>query len=266
MSGASPGAERDSAGPGFDKGSLILGLALTVIFDIGLSIVVFQVARSHGASETAAYLIASVGPLVGMAANWLRTRKLGGVSLIILAMILISAGVSLIGSQDARILLLKDSVLTGGFGLVTLVSALPIFPKPLMFFFGLKFGTDGTRQGIQEWYDLWDKYAEFRRPQYLINSVWGVSFLAEAAIKAVCTFTLPYDTAYTINQIFPFVVLAAMIAWTTWYGQQQANKGAAARAAHAATADASDTDGHAGDSTSSTPAPPSAPPSREPST
>lgn len=212
---------------------------MTVVFDIGLSILIFQVARSHGASETLAYLVASVGPLVGMLANWIHTRKLGGVSIIILAMILISAAVSLIGSQDARILLLKDSVLTGGFGLVTLLSAIPIFPKPLMFYFGLKFGTDGTPQGIQQWYDLWDKYAEFRRPQYLINTVWGVSFLLEAGIKAACTFTLPYDTAYTVNQIFPFVVLAAMIGWTTWYGQVQAKKGEAARAAHTTQGDQS---------------------------
>jgi len=217
----------DAAAPGFDKGSLILGLVFTVVFDIGLAIAIFEVARGQGASEAAAYLLASVGPLVGMAVNWARTRKLGGVSIVILVTILISALVSLIGSQDAQVLLLKDSVLTGGFGLVTLVSALPIFGKPLMFYFGLKFGTDGSKRGIQEWYDLWDAYALFRHGQYVINTVWGVSFLVEAAIKAICTLTLPYDAAYALNQILPFVVLAGVIFWTIRYGQKMAAEGAA---------------------------------------
>ncbi|WP_104090296.1 VC0807 family protein [Arthrobacter sp. GMC3] len=209
----------------FSKRSLFASLALTVVFDIGLAILAFSVAQALGASDTVAYLIASVGPLTGMFANWFRTHKLGGVSIIILVTILISAAVSLIGSQDARILLLKDSALTGGFGLVTLISALPIFPKPLMFFFGLKFGTDGMRGGIQEWYDLWDKYPVFRKGQYLINTVWGVSFLLEALIKAFSSLVLPYSVAFTVNQIFPFLVLAAVIFWTIQYGNKQRQQG-----------------------------------------
>jgi len=209
----------------FSKRSLFASLALTVVFDIGLAILAFSVAQSQGASDTVAYLIASVGPLAGMFANWIRTHKLGGVSLVIMATILISAAVSLIGSQDARILLLKDSALTGGFGLVTLISAMPVFPKPLMFFFGLKFGTDGTRGGIQEWYNLWDKYPTFRKGQYRINTVWGVSFLLEALIKAVCSLALPYAVAFTVSQIFPFLVLAAVIFWTIRYGNKQRQQG-----------------------------------------
>lgn len=205
---------------------MVLSLALMVIFDIGLSILVFFVARSLGASETAAYLAASVGPLVGMLASWLRTRKIGGVSIIILVFILVSAVVSLIGSQDARVLLLKDSAITGGFGVVTLLSAIPIFPKPLMFYFGLKFATDGTREGIHSWYELWRKYPVFRNGQYLVNTVWGVSFLLEAVVKAICTMTLSYDAAYTIDQIFPFAVLAVVLAWTIAFGKRQRQRAA----------------------------------------
>jgi hypothetical protein len=222
----------------FNTRAMIISLLITAIFDIGLAIAAFEYAkRVLGVGDFAAYLIASIGPLVGMAIGLLRTRKLGGVSLIILAQILISALVTLIGAHDPRALLLKDSVLTGTFGLVVLITSIPIFPKPLMFFFGLKFGTDGTQEGTAYWYQMWDKYPEFRRVQRFINNVWGIGFMTEAVIKAIGVFVLPYEVAYAVNQIAPFVLLIGLITWTISYSAKARRRGEA-RAAAAAAADA----------------------------
>jgi hypothetical protein len=221
----------------FQTRSMMVGLALTLVIDIGLSIAIFDVLLARGSSPTVAYLVAGTAPLLGMAINWARTRKLGGVSIIVLVTLAISALVSLVGNQDPQVLLLKDSVLTGGFGIVTLASALPLFPKPLMFAYGLKFGTDGTKAGVQQWYDLWDRYPNFRRTQYLINNTWGIAYVLEAGIKVACTFLLPFSTAYAVNQILPFVVLAGLIFWTMWYGIRQ-RKAGERRAAAAAAAEA----------------------------
>lgn len=220
----------------FQTRSMIVGLALTLIIDIGLSIAIFDVLLSRGGSPTVAYLVAGIAPLIGMAINWIRTRKLGGVSVIVLVTLAISALVSLVGNQDPQVLLLKDSVLTGGFGLVTLASALPLFPKPLMFSYGLKFGTDGTQAGVQQWYDLWDRYPTFRRTQYLINNTWGIAYVVEAGIKVACAYLLPYSAAYAVNQIFPWVVLAGLITWTMAYGKKQGAAGERRRKAAEAAA------------------------------
>ena len=215
---------------------MVFSLLLTVIFDIGLAIGAFEFSkRALGIGDFGSYLIASVGPLVGMVIALVRTKKVGGFSLIILAQILISAVVTLIGSHDPKVLLLKDSVLTGVFGLVVLITAIPIFKKPLMFFFGLKFGTDGTAAGVGQWYELWDKYPGFRRTQYIINNVWGIGFLVEALAKAVGVYTLPYDVAYSVNQVSPYVLIAILIAWTMSYAAR-ARKQGEARAAAASTA------------------------------
>lgn len=213
---------------------MVISLLLTVIFDIGLAIGAFEFAkRVLGIGDFGSYLIASIGPLAGMAIGLVRTKKLGGMSLIILAQILISAAVTLIGAHDARTLLLKDSVLTGAFGAVVLITSMPFFPKPLMFFFGLKFGTDGTAAGVGQWYELWDKYRQFRRTQYVVNNVWGIAFLGEAMIKAIGVYVLPYEAAYALNQIAPFVLIAGLIGWTVSYGAR-ARKQGEARAAGAA--------------------------------
>lgn len=221
------------SGRSFSRGAMVISLLLTLVFDVGLALVIFEVVRHDGGSEFFAYLLAGIGPLFGMGISMLRTRRLGGVSIIILAEILVSAAVALIGSHDPNILLLKDSAETGGFGLVVLISALPVFPKPLMFFFGLKFGTDGTAQGVAYFYDLWDKYASFRRSQYLITIVWGVGSLVEAGLKAAGVYAFSYDTAYTFNRIAPFVVFAGLILWTISYAARVRRAGAARAAATA---------------------------------
>jgi intracellular septation protein A len=215
----------------------VVSLLLTLVIDIGLSVVIFSVLTHRGVAPGIAYLVAGLAPVLGMVINWVRTRKLGGVSVIVLVTLVISALVTLIGSQDVRILLLKDAVLTGGFGLVTLVSALPFFRKPLMFAYGLKFATDGSREGVQEWYALWDRYAGFRHSQYVINNTWGIAYLVEAATKVAAAYLLPYTAAYAVNQIMPWVVLAALIFWTISYGKKQREAGA--RRAEASAAEAS---------------------------
>jgi len=211
---------------------MVIGILLTAVFDIGLAIVVFEVAKHQfGAGDFVAYLVASIGPILGGLIGVLRTRKIDGVAIIILVNLLISAGVTFIGSHDARVLLLKDSVLTGAFGLVILITSLSIFPKPLMFFFGLKFGTDGTKQGTKEWYDLWDRYPTFRSGQRFLNNVWGIGFMVEAAVKAIGVFVLPYDAAYALNQIAPFVLIGCLIYYSIRFGMKQRREGEARRAA-----------------------------------
>lgn len=221
--------------------SLVLSLGLTLVVDIGLSIAIFSVLTGRGVAPGVAYLVAGVAPVLGMVINWIRTRKLGGVSVIVLITLVISALVTLIGSQEVRVLLIKDAVLTGGFGLVTLASALPLFGKPLMFFYGLKFATDGSRNGVQQWYDLWDRYQGFRHSQYVINNTWGIAFLVEAAAKVACAYLLSYHAAYAVNQIVPWLVLAGLIFWTISYGNAQRRAGERRAPAHAAESQAAAT-------------------------
>lgn len=215
----------------FHTRSLVLSLLLTLVVDIGLSIVIFDLATQRGVAPGIAYLVAGLAPVLGMLINWIRTRKLGGVSIIVLITLLISALVTLIGSQDVRVLLVKDAILTGGFGVVTLVSDLPIFRKPLMFFYGVKFATDGTREGVQGWYDLWDRYPAFRHSQYVINNTWGIAFVLEAAIKVAAAYLFSYTAAYAVNQILPWVLLAGLIFWTISYGKASRRAGEQRRAA-----------------------------------
>ena len=229
-------AQNDSAatGPGrrWDVREMVIGLLITFVFDVGLSIAIFSVAKNLGASDVAAYLYSAIGPLLGMAVEFLRHRRIDIVGVVILAIIALSVAVTLIGSDDPTVLLLKDSALTGGLGLVILASLTPLFPRPLMYYMGRKFGTDGTEAGAAWWDSLW-QYSSFRRSQRMITGVWGAGYLAEAVAKVAWVLALPFDTAYLLNQVVPLVVTVALMGWTMWYANR-ARRAGEQRAADAA--------------------------------
>jgi intracellular septation protein A len=139
-------------------------------------------------------------------------RTLSGASVIILLYVLLSSVAALIGGSDPRLLLAKDSLVTAGFGLACLVSVL--FGKPLMFYFGAKFATDGTAASARQWSGLW-RYPDFRASQYRINAAWGIGFLVEAALRIAVAYGVSnFSVANNIVTILPLVFLAGLLTYT----------------------------------------------------
>ncbi len=227
--------EVSSPGRRWDAREMVIGLVVTAVFDVGLSIAVFSVAKNLGAGDVTAYLYSAIGPLLGMAVEFIRHRRIDIVGLVILAIIALSVAVTVIGSDDPTVLLLKDSALTGGLGLLILISLTSLFPRPLMYYMGRKFGTDGTQAGTAWWSSLW-QYPSFRRSQRVITAVWGVGYLAEAVAKVAWVLMLPFDTAYLLNQVVPLAVTVALMGWTIWYANRTRRAGER-RAADAAQAE-----------------------------
>lgn len=212
MSDLHHAATPPAAPPNFDRGGLLLSLALTAVFDVGVALVAFAFARQWGASDTVAYLAAGIGPLIMILITWIRARTLSGASVVILLYVVLSSVAALIGGTDPRLLLTKESLVTGGFGLACLLSV--VFGKPLMFYFGAKFATDGTEAGARMWSGLW-RYPDFRSSQYRINTAWGVGFLVEAALRIAVAYSVPsFSLANAIVTILPFLFLAGLFAYT----------------------------------------------------
>jgi hypothetical protein len=136
--------------------------------------------------------------------------------------------ISYVAFNSARMILVKDSAITGLFGVVTLLSLLA--PRPLMFYFGRKFGTDGSRKAVAEWNGLW-QYPGFRRTQRIITTVWGVAFLAEGGARIALVFVLSTGTMVLVNGILPFALITALVFWTMSYAKRSRARSAARAAA-----------------------------------
>ncbi|MDG6103978.1 hypothetical protein Daura_23340 [Dactylosporangium aurantiacum] len=94
-------------------------------------------------------------------------------------------------------------------------------PRPLMFYFGRRFATNGTPESIDRWNGLW-QYPGFRRTQRVITIVWGVTMCAEALLRIVLAYQLSTGTMVVISNVLPYVVLVGLITWTVTYGKRQA--------------------------------------------
>ncbi|GAB1688706.1 VC0807 family protein [Krasilnikovia sp. M28-CT-15] len=213
--------------------ALLSGWAPTIVFGIVLPIVTYNVLTGRGVSEVTALVVASGWAAADLLVYFVLHRRLDEFALIILTMLLLSAVGALVFHSTTAIFA-KDSVITGLFGVACLVSLL--LPRPMMFYFGRKFATGGTAAGVAQWNDAWDRFPGFRTGNRRLTVVWGVTYVAEAAVRLALIPVLPTATMLTVSTVLPWVVLAGLIAYTMRASRQGQARLAAARAAEQPTA------------------------------
>lgn len=207
---------------------MVKSLAPMVVVDVVLPLATYFLLRETGMGAFWAYLISGVWPLLKLIVGAVRTRRLDAFSILILVFIVLGAITALV-TGDVRTLLVRDSITTGGFGLVCLISLL--FARPLLFYVGRTFATDGSPAGYAWWNGLW-QYPTFRSSQRVITAMWGIAYVAESVLRIVLTYTIDdLDAVVLIMNIVPFVVLAGLIFATIKISTRTRERGAARRAA-----------------------------------
>ncbi|MFE5160936.1 VC0807 family protein [Streptomyces sp. NPDC056697] len=229
---APPISDRPAA-PARSKGAAILGWVVTLTLNVAAPILTYNALRDHGWSEFAALLLSSAWPVVDGAVHIAWRRRLDELAIVTLVFILITAVVSIVGAHSARALLIKDSAVTGLFGLLCLATLLT--PRPLMFYLGRKFATDGTEASTAWWNGLWNVDG-FRKAMLTMTTVWGVAYCMESAVRIVLSYTLRTDTMVVLSPVLIYAVLASLGVWTGVYGKRSRRKGEARAAAAAAAA------------------------------
>ncbi|MFI8321171.1 VC0807 family protein [Streptomyces sp. NPDC085529] len=201
-----------------------LGWILTIGLNVVAPIVTYNtLTEDHGWSEFSALLLSSAWPVLDTAIMVAWRRKVDEFAVVTLVFLVITALVSLVGAHTARALLVKDSGVTGLFGLLCLVTLLA--PRPLMFYFGRKFATDGTPESTAWWNGMW-QYEGFRSTMRTMTLVWGVAYVAEALVRIALAYALPTDTMVVVSPVMLYGVLGALGVWTAWFGRRRAAEGA----------------------------------------
>lgn len=223
--------------PARSGGAAALGWILTIGLNVVAPIITYNQLHDHGWSEFGALLVSSAWPVLDSAIHLAWRRKLDEFAIVTLVFLVITAVVSLVGAHSARALLIKDSCVTGLFGVLCLSTLLA--SRPLMFYFGRKFATDGTPESTAWWNGLW-QFEGFRRTMTVLTTVWGVTYLVEAGVRVALAYVLDTDTMVTVSPIMIYGVLGMLALWTTLYSKRSQAEGerraAAAAAAGAAAA------------------------------
>ncbi|MBW8482210.1 VC0807 family protein [Actinomadura parmotrematis] len=206
--------------------SWIAALAPPLLFGVVLPFATYPLLKGQGLGEVQALLLISLWPAVETLGHAAVKRRVDEFGVLMLVLLLLGA-LSAVAYNSTRLLFLKDSAITGLLGLAYLGSL--ALPRPLMFYLGRKFATGGTAGGVAAWNDLW-RYPGFRRAQYLLTLVWGLAFVAEAAVRVPLAWLLPTGAMVLVGNLLPFAVVAALVTWTISVAKKGRARAAAAQA------------------------------------
>jgi intracellular septation protein A len=185
----------------------------TLVFDVAMPIIAFNLLIHHGVSTLWALIAGGLFPALNNLRIWARSRRLEPLGIIVMSFLVIGAAASLI-SGNVFFALIKESFLTAAFGFICLGSLLA--ERPLMFYINRQFvaGDDPVR--LQWWEGLW-QYPNFRAAQRVVTAVWGIAYLAEALLRVGFALILSPAKVVALSPLMAFGVLIVLIAWTRRY-------------------------------------------------
>lgn len=185
-----------------------------VALNAAIPLLLYRLTKRYvSASEVGALTMAALFPLGKSAWELVRRQRLNPIAAVVLLGILVSGGGVLLGGTP-RLLLLRESLFTGAFGLACFGSLL--LPRPLMFYFGRHFeaGDDPDRRAQFD--------ASWQRPgvrfvHRLITGVWAAAFVGEFAIRLALVYTLSPAWVLVISPIILGAITIGTLIWTFAY-------------------------------------------------
>ena len=203
-------AAKNAAEPPAGPKALIVSLAWDILLNATIPAACYFVAkRAFAASELDALVWATVFPVLMSLFGLARRRELDPVAILVLLGIITSIAAVLLGG-DPRVLLVRESLFTGVFGVFCLVSLL--FPRPIMFYFGRYFLAGPDPEKRRQFDDGWQR-PRVRRAHRLITLVWGLVYAGEFSVRTAMAFTLPAPVVLVVS---PLLLGAATIFTVVW--------------------------------------------------
>lgn len=184
---------------------------------------VYQLAHRNGLADASALALATVVPGLWVVGNWAWRRRLDvipGLALVGITIGLVAV-VALHGSE--LVLKLRESLITGVFGVVFLVS-LVVSERPLIYHLGRAIASGQGQSSRGDFETLW---GEDRARQVIrtLTLVWGVGLTAEAVLRTVLALTLPTGTFLALAPVIGWVVIGSLMWFTV--GHIRRNRAAA---------------------------------------
>jgi hypothetical protein len=166
-----------------------------------------------GMSQVVALGLGAMFPAANGIVSIMRRRHLDIIGAVVLIGITVNIGLTVVGG-DPKLLLIRESFVTGALGIVCLLSLL--WPRPFMFYIGRQFSAGQDQARIEEFNGLW-QYPGARSTFRVLTVVWAVVWIAEFGLRVVMVWTLSIPEVLAIS---PFVfngIMLGLIAWTIAY-------------------------------------------------
>ncbi len=189
---------------------ILFGIALNAI----IPLILYRLSKRYiSPSELTALAIAAVFPFSTSIFDLLRHRQFDPISLVILLGI-VTSGIALLFGGSPRILLLRESLFTGVFGLACFVSLL--WSRPLMFYFGRHFVAGDDPRKRERFNASWE-LPQVRFANRLITIVWGTLYVAELVVRVILIYTLSTQPVLVLSPVLIGSTTVFAILWTFSY-------------------------------------------------
>ncbi|OIK10954.1 hypothetical protein BIV60_19470 [Bacillus sp. MUM 116] len=194
------------------KRKLILNIALSIVVNGAIPVLVYNLLLDHFSSFIS-LLIATLIPLGDNLYHLIKFRKADAFGLFMLIGFLLSLAAFVLGGNE-RLILLRESVVTGLLGLIFIGSL--FFGKPLIYHFAIRFsaGDESEKKGqfIKNW-----KVPYFRFVLRLMTAIWGIALLGDAVLRVILVYELSISTFLAVSQMIFYGVIGAAILFTIIY-------------------------------------------------
>jgi intracellular septation protein A len=202
------------------------GLLRNVAIDMAMPWIAIQLlTRTLGISSPMAVALAALFPAASMLVNWWRRHRVDFIGLVVLVM-LIGSGALVLITQDIRFVLLKPVAGAAVFGVACLATLGR--QAPLMFFLARQVTAGDDPEKLAAWTARLSD-AGFRRAMQVLTLVWGLAFIAKAALWTLAVLLLPPNAALLAAPVFGISIFTALMAWTIAFARRGAARLAAAQ-------------------------------------
>jgi hypothetical protein len=192
-----------------DKRQLITGL----LWDVGLPAVVYYLGRALGLDTLPALAAGGLAALVRVGCVAALRRRLDGLAALVgLSFVLLLVVSSLTG--DPRILLARESVLSGAAGLLLVGSCAT--GRPILYALVRRLNA-GKDELLAQWDERWRTQPSFRRHFVLLSAVFGGTLLTESAVRLLLIYLLPTDVMAGLSTVLHLGTIALLVCWALWY-------------------------------------------------
>jgi hypothetical protein len=197
-----------------NRAAMIKSLAISLVINGVLPFIIYTLLTTYAhVTDLMALLATGVPSLIDSVVGIIRHRRIDFLAGMVLFGIVISLIFIALGGS-ARLYLIRESFLTGAYGVACVVSLL--FPRPLGFYTGRYFMTGNDPQRIENFNSLW-QYPQFRSMIRMQTTFWGVGTILEAVIRGYMAFTMPIAQFLAVSPIVNWGIIGGIIVVSIFY-------------------------------------------------
>ncbi|WP_327151498.1 VC0807 family protein [Nocardia sp. NBC_01329] len=185
----------------------------TIIVDVGMPYAAYLALKLVGVSDVTALVVAGGVSVLRVGVSYIRHRRISALAMLVTARFALGILAGLL-TGDARVVLLKDPIITAVMGAAILASL--TLRRPLTFYIRRDFVPDGM-----SWDEAWDHSRAFRRQNRIIAAAWGAGLVGESVARVALVLTVPVQVAAVTSPLFGTTCVLLLFGWMNWYLRTQ---------------------------------------------